>query len=379
MHFIKLDFVKKLEREFSNSAESLIQVVIGARQVGKTTGIKQLLSELPNKSYLYCSADAILPKPADWLFEQWNIATSSGKTLLVVDEIQKVENWSALVKQLWDEQLFHGKKLDLILLGSSSLNIQRGLSESLAGRFLLHKVYHWNAEESKAAYNLDLDTYLTYGGYPGSYSLLSNRQEWLDYINDSIIEAVIGKDILSNARVLSPALFKQCFDIVCSYPAQEISYTKLLGQLHSRGNTDQIKYYLELLEGAFLIKQLFKYSNRKVIKRSSSPKLLPMCPSLFTVGIDADLNKEEKGRAFELAVGTSLIRLPGRTYYWRERNYEVDFVYEYGKNLYGIEVKSSSVKNARGLMKFKEKFPKAHTLIITPDNFDNLNNLLIHH
>src|SRR5690606_10266763 len=132
-------------------------------------------------------------------------------------------------------------------------------------------------------------------------------EEWLRYIRHSIVDAVIGKDILSLARVRSPALFRQCFDIACSYPAQEVSYTKLLGQLQDRGNTDLIKHYLELFEGAFLLKQLFKYSAGKIRSRTSSPKLLPLCPSLYTVQLDAELDEEEKGRAFEIVVGMSLV------------------------------------------------------------------------
>ena len=148
--------------------------------------------------------------------------------------------------------------------------------------------------------------------------------DWLRYVKESIVAPVIGKDILMNARVKSPALFKQCFDLAASYPAQEISYTKLLGQLQDRGNTDLVKYYLELLEGAFLIKQLFKYSGKKVVTRSSSPKILPLCPALFSIQVDADLNTEEEGRMFELVVGASLAQGPGELFYWREKNDEGD-------------------------------------------------------
>ncbi|MBN2344351.1 MAG: ATP-binding protein [Deltaproteobacteria bacterium] len=370
MKEIQLPFIDRLKATIG-AKPSLIQVVIGPRQVGKTTGMKQLLAQLPAQSFRYESADAIIGPPTAWIFEKWHEALSNSRTeLLVIDEVQKIENWSDAVKKLWDEQQNHSRQLQLVLLGSSSLDIQKGLSESLAGRFFVHKVYHWNAEESRQAYNLSLDEYLRFGGYPGSYPFIQSTEQWLNYMNESIINPVIGKDILSQARVKSPALFKQCFDIVCAYPAQEISYTKLLGQLQDRGNTDLVKHYLELFESAFLIKQIFKFSNRHVRSRTSSPKILPLCPALFSAQQDADLNDEELGRVFELSIGAALVRLPGRLFYWREKNAEVDYVYQNGKRLVAIEVKSGRKKSAKGLMKFCEQFSNAVPLVITRENYN---------
>jgi len=376
MKTIELPFVGKLEEALAVPGKRYIQVLVGPRQVGKTTGIRQLLERRPSESYTYCSADGILPRPADWLRKQWIEARSTSKALLVVDEVQKVENWSAVVKEFWDAQVAAASAMDLVLLGSGSLTIQRGLAESLAGRYRLHRVFHWSWEESEDACGLDMERYLLFGGYPGSYPLISNPVNWLGYIRESIVEAVIGKDILFDARVKSPALFRQCFEIICSYPAQEISYTKLLGQLQERGNTDLVKHYLELFEGAFLVKQLFKYSGKKLLRRSSSPKLMPLCPALYSVGLDAQLNDEERGRAFELAVGAALLRRPGRLFYWREGSAEVDFVYEYGKTVVAVEVKSGRKKSARGLSAFQARFPHAKSVIVTPENFLDLPRLV---
>ncbi len=119
-----------------------------------------------------------------------------------------------------------------MLLGSSSLDIQRGLTESLTGRFILHPAFHWNYEESDRAYKINFEQYLKYGGYPGSYQLIGeDERSWKSYVKNSIILTVIEKDILQFNTVKKPALFKQAFEIIMSYPAQEISFTKLLGQL----------------------------------------------------------------------------------------------------------------------------------------------------
>lgn len=365
---ITRDFVGQILKSLSGK-QPLIEVVIGPRQVGKTTGIKQLLQKI-KLDHLYVSADGDVLKPPSWITEQWLRAKNiSSNAVLVIDEIQKVENWAEVTKQLWDQQNFKSNHLKLILLGSSSLELQKGLSESLAGRFLLHKVYHWSPEESLKAYEIGLDQYLRFGGYPASYPLVQDKLMWLNYMQHSIVDAVIGKDILSIARVKSPSLFKQCFYLACSYAAQEISYTKLLGQLQDRGNTELVKYYLELFEQAFLIKQLFKFSNKKVLSRSSSPKILPLCPSFYSITIDADYNADNYGRAFELTIGALLNTLPGELYYWRNKSFEVDYVYKFGKKIWAIEVKSNNKNDARALHEFKKEFPSAHLILMNRENY----------
>ncbi len=371
-------FVEKVLAELQ-APRPLIQVVIGPRQVGKTTGVRQLLQRQVFRDYHYVSADGLVLKSPSWILEQWLRAKQkSPKALLVIDEIQKVESWAEAIKQLWDEQTLVGTdEVKVILLGSSSLELHRGLSESLAGRFQLHRVHHWGPQESEEGYGLNLDQYLRFGGYPGSYSMIQDPVAWLSYMGDSIVDAVIGKDILSVARVKSPALFKQCFYLACSYAGQEISYTKLLGQLQDRGNTDLVKHYLELFEQAFLIKQIFKYSNKRVLSRSSSPKILPLCPALYSLTLDADYSPDNYGRAFELSLGCLLNSLPaGELYYWRSRNFEVDYVYRYGKKLWAIEVKSiqggaMSSPQHKGLYEFKKHFPGAELVLMHRDNYQD--------
>jgi len=202
----------------------------------------------------------------------------------------------------------------------------------------------------------------------------NDYDRWYAYLKDAIVEAVIGKDILQNRKVANPALFRQAFEILCRYPAREISYTKLLGQLQDKGNTDLVKYYLELYTGAFLIFSLGKYSAKAWLTRTSSPKILPACPALYTMtaGPCALDDLEQRGHVFELAVGVELLQLPGELFYWREKNSEVDFVCRYQGRLYAIEVKSGRKKSAKGLEAFMKHFPDAQPVIVTPDNFSLL-------
>ncbi len=360
-------FVAQLEKRFSGD-NPLIQVLVGPRQVGKTTGVRQLLARYPGNNH-YANADDLLVTDRTWLLEQWQKALLLGdSTLLIIDEVQKVPNWSETLKSLWDS---NPRKLRVVMLGSSSLQIQTGLTESLAGRFELTRIYHWTYTELKNAFGYDLERFLLYGGYPGSVSYEDDYDRWYAYLKDSIVESVIGKDILLNRTVGNPALFRQAFEILCRYPAQEISYTKLLGQLQDKGNTDLIKYYIELYAGAFLIHPLEKFSAKGWLTRSSSPKILISCPALYTMteGPRVLEDPDKRGRVFELAVGAQMLQQPGELFYWREKNAEVDFVYRYQGRIYAIEVKSGRRKSAKGLESFTKLFPDAIPIILTPDNF----------
>lgn len=367
MTLFQRPFVAQLAHRL-DGMQPLIQVLTGPRQVGKTTGVRQLMAQCSYPQH-YANADDVLVSDRSWLLEQWQQALLLGEgALLVVDEIQKVVNWPETIKALWDAQ---PGRLRVLLLGSSALQIQSGVTESLAGRFELLRVHHWTFAELHAAFGYDLPRYLAFGGYPGAVVLEHDPDRWYAYMKDAIVEAVIGKDILQSRKVANPALFRQAFEILCAYPAQEISYTKLLGQLQDKGNTDLVKYYIELYGGAFLLHALQKYSPKTWLARSSSPKMLPACPALYgmVAGVDVMRSTEQRGRAFELVVGAELMQLPGQVFYWRERNDEVDFVYQYRERLYAIEVKSGRKKSARGLDAFCAQEPKALRVIVTPENF----------
>lgn len=361
---INLNFIAILQDRL-RYPDSLIQVILGPRQVGKTTTTLKMIEDLFPDSSHYVSAEQIFNPSPSWLREQWVYAQGTGK-ILFIDEIQKIQNWAESVKTLYDESKRKKQQVQCVLLGSSSLQIQKGLTESLTGRFQLLKVHHWNLHESKLGYGLDFETFLKYGGYPGSYRFIGSK-DWADYIRNSIIATVIEKDILQYHTVKSPALFKQAFEIITSYPAQEISYTKLLGQLQNKGNVEVIKYYLSLYQGAFLIKILEKFSSKSHLRKASSPKILPLAPCLSYLHVLDSYTPDEQGRVFEALVGSQLIRTDHQVYYWRERNDEVDFVLQAGRKIWAIEVKSGRNKSPRGLERFKSRFPEARLAIVTKE------------
>jgi predicted AAA+ superfamily ATPase len=365
-NFIKLNFINELQTNL-RADRGLLQVILGPRQVGKTTSILNLLESEYKDSHIYLSLDSVFNTQHTLIRESWDQARR-GKKLLVIDEIQKCHNWAETIKSLWDE----GKRVkDLprcVLLGSSSLSIQRGLTESLTGRFQLLTAFHWNFHESRSGYGLNFDEYLKFGGYPGSY-LFRGTMQWKQYVAVSIISTVIERDILQYQSVKNPALFKQAFEIIMAYPAMEISYTKLLGQLQNKGNVEIIKHYLNLYQGAYLVKVLERYAPSQIKVKSSSPKILPLAPCLYYLTHLDEYSPDERGRVFEALVGAQLVRTGEDLFYWRERLDEVDFVVRRGKSLWAVEVKSGRRRPEGGLQAFAKKFPKARLVLITPDNY----------
>lgn len=354
-----------------------IQVLAGPRQVGKTTLARQLLDGLGVPSH-FASADDPALRDRAWLEAQWEIGRLRAREggppggILVVDEIQKVSGWSETVKRLWDEDTARRRRLRVLLLGSAPLLVQRGLSESLAGRFELIRIGHWSFAEMRDAFGWTLDEYLYFGGYPGAADLIRDEDRWASYIRDSLIETTVSRDILLLTRVDKPALLRQLFRLACDYSAQVVSYTKLLGQLQDAGNTTTLAHYLELLGGAGMVIGLQKYSGSRLRQRGSIPKLLVLNTALMsaTAGRTFTEAKEDSdvwGRLVETAVGAHLaeMRPAYELSYWRERDREVDYVVRRGRHVLAVEVTSARRKQGLpGLDAFRALSKGARTLLV---------------
>lgn len=372
------ELAKRLERRLT-APRAFIQVVMGPRQTGKTTAIKQAAkaSGLPSR---VASADSPAELTGEWVELEWRqaraLAERKGPSVLVLDEIQKVVGWSETVKALWDEDSWNDVPLSVVLSGSSSLMLGSGLSESLAGRFELLRSTHWNLSEMSEAFGYDLDDYLMFGGYPGAALLKDDVGRWREYMRDSIIESTISRDVLQMEDVRKPALMRALFELGAQCSAQEISYRKLLGQLDDKGNTDTVRHYLDLLSKAGMMSGLQKYDAKQIRFRASSPRLMVHDPSLMfsTWCGSGDLLADSslRGHLVESAVGARLIAR-GATegfdlYWWRDGNLEVDFVAKRSDGaLAAIEVKSGRVSKS-GLSEFLKLNPEARPMVVGDRN-----------
>lgn len=385
-----------------------IQVVRGPRQAGKTTLVQQALARLEREGrpFTYVAVDApsspwhqtspqgtsvvdvVLPLDANrrdvaWLQGEWQRARGAADGapdtgwVLVLDEIQKVERWSDAVKGLWDADRAAGRNLHVVLLGSAPLLMQRGLRESLAGRFEEIAVAHWSFTEMHEAFDLDLEGYVYFGGYPGAAPLIDEEPRWRSYVHAGLVESTIERDVFLLARVDKPALLRSLFALGCRYSGQIMSYNKMLGQLQDAGNTTTLANHLHLLASVGLLTGLQNHSRKAHRVRASSPKWQVLNTALMSAlsGYTLAAARADRsfwGRLVESAVGAHLCNTLPRDVdirYWRESPYEVDFVLERAGEVVGIEVTTGDVAaHKRPLDQFRERFaPRRVYLVGGPD------------
>lgn len=360
-----------------------IQVLAGPRQVGKTTIIRQVLSEI-KIPYISMTADGVPESEANWISNLWEKArmkmdfNNHSEYLLVIDEIQKLPNWSEIVKKEWDADTFAGRNLKVLLSGSSRLLLKKGLTESLAGRFELIRMGHWSYAEMREAFGWTLNQYIYFGGYPGCADMIGDEDRWKNYVRDALVESAISKDVLLTTTIYKPALLRQLFELGCSYSSKILSLNKMIGQLTDAGNVTTLSNYLQILDECNLLCGLQKYAVDTARKYSSMPKYQVYNPALHTIYVGRSFEKEctdpkQWGRWVETAVGAYLLnnadKVGYRLYYWREQNEEVDFILtKWGKTV-AIEVKSGQRTANSGLQVFRAKYKPYRAFVVGGEGF----------
>jgi uncharacterized protein len=369
-------FTKILERVLE--PRKFIQVLLGPRQGGKTTLITQVAESL-QKPIHFASADMATLQDLSWLQQQWEVARQKVDKekgcLFILDEVQKIPHWSDLIKSLWDEDTRKGTNLSLVILGSSPWLVQKGLTESLAGRFEIIPITHWSFDEMRKVFGWSLEKYAYFGGYPGAAALADENDpsRWKNYINDALIETTISRDILLMTQINRPVLLRRLFQLGCVYSGQVLSFTKMLGQLQENGNTTTLAHYLDLMAGAGLIEGLQKFSPQRLRQRSSSPKFAVFNTALMTAQGNKSFHEARSdghywGRLIESMIGAHLLNSIRGTsielFYWREGDDEVDFVLQQGESIIAIEVKSGweGIKRS-GVDLFVQRF-KPHRVVL---------------
>lgn len=175
------------------------------------------------------------------------------------------------------------------------------------------------------------------------------------------------------AEVRKPALMRALFRLGCAYSGQELSYTKMLGQLQDQGNTVTIAHYLDLLGKAGMLSAIPKFSDKELTKRRSSPRLMVHDTALLTAlpdkGRDAFLDRSDlRGHLVESAVGAYLVARAEceglEVMWWREGSKEVDFVIRDGSALSAIEVKGGHEAGQSGMADFLSTHPGTKRIVV---------------
>ena len=379
MEYRRSQYKEVMER--MNEPRRFIQVLAGPRQVGKSTLIGQVLNDctLPHYSY---NADGVDKNDSDWIRRIWEStrvqmdSKLQTEVVLVIDEIQKIRQWSEMVKREWDADTRDKRQLKLFLLGSSRLMLRKGLTESLAGRFELIRLGHWTLSEMQDAFGWTLDQYIYYGGYPGTAGLSEDMRRWKKYVRESLVAPAIEKDVILTSNIYKPALMKQLFELGCSYSAEQLSLTKAVGQLQDAGNVTTLSSYLNILRECNLLTGLQKFANDGARRYQSAPKFQVYNNALLTAyrGTSYDKDRTDPqiwGRWVESAVGAYLLGGAEEgdysVYYWRERSDEVDFVVVHQGEIIALEVKSGRRGMNSGLPLFRQKFNPRRAFVVGTD------------
>lgn len=379
-----------LLKRMYEKAPNRIQLLVGPRQVGKTTLLLELEKKFKKRAFYAALDSPESSMPGFWerFWTRVEEAAQSGKTLVVLlDEVHGLPNWSLLLKSKWDRIVKDQLPIHIVATGSSALKLSTDSRESLAGRFERLILTHWMLSDFMKAFHLSLakavDLFIKMGAYPGAFQYISAFSRWKAYVRDAIVEPAIGRDIMALAPIRRPALLRQVFAICMAAPAQIISLQKIVGQLQDAGAIETVSYYLSLLEEAFLVAAIAKYSPRELRMRSSPPKIIVLSNALMAAMDQNDPPDAKKdpvrfGAWVENACLAKAWNAGQKVTYWREEPFEVDAIVEGSWGKWAIEVKTGHVipSDLRGLLELTQRYPAFRPLVLCdPSEIKNIRHM----
>lgn len=367
-----------LLKRLAEKAPSRIQLLVGPRQVGKTTLLLNLEKKFGKQAFYIAldSPEASLPGFWERFWAKVEEKARAKKTVIVLlDEAHILPDWSVLLKAQWDRIVKDKLPIHIVATGSSALKLASESRESLAGRFERLVLTHWMPSYFAKAFRLSsqkaIDTFIKMGAYPGAFNYIDDFPRWKAYVRDAIVEAAIGRDIMALAPVRRPALLRQIFAVCVGIPAQIISLQKMVGQLQDAGAMETVAHYLSLLEEAFLVAAIPKYSANEIRMRASPPKIIVLSNALLAA-TDQTMPPEQKKdpKRFGHWVENSCLAVAWnagqQVSYWREEPFEVDGVIEGSWGKWALEIKTGSYDagDLQGLLEFTQKHPTFRPLVL---------------
>jgi len=369
---------KLLFRRLREPAPGRIQLLTGPRQVGKTTLLLEVAREFGDAA-IYAAGDepdAALPGFWERRWADAEARAQRGTAILLLDEVHQLSDWAKRIKGFWDRQHRRRTPVHIVATGSSALRVGAGSRESLAGRFERMVLSHWSAASLANAFGLStrdavLDL-VRFGSYPGAVAFNNDPTRWRAYVRNAIIEPAIGRDLLALGTIRRPALLRQVFAVAVGSPAQIVSLQKLQGQLQDKGTLETVAHYLALLQEAYLIAPLERFSTRTHRRRAAPPKLVTLNNALLSAmhpdGFpDPSREPERFGFWVENACLAFGVNQGQSVTYWREEPLEIDAVFQGSWGDWAIEIKSGryDVHDLKSLLEFCRRHPAFTPLVIT--------------
>src|SRR5215472_10591846 len=367
-----------LLKRLREPAPGRIQLLTGPRQVGKTTLLLEIAAQFGDAAVYAAGDEPEAALPGFWE-RRWGDAEARarrGTAVLLLDEIHYLDDWARRLKGHWDHLRRMSIPVHIVATGSSALRVTAGSRESLAGRFERSTLSHWSASSLASVFQIPTDEaaslVVRFGSYPGAMALRNDFGRWAEYVKDAIIDPAIGRDVLALGTVRRPGRLRQVFAIATGCPAQIVSLQKLQGQLRDKGALETVAHYLALLQSAYLVSPLERFSQLTHRRRAAPPKLVSLNNALLSAmhpegPPDPEREPARFGLWLENACLAFAINHGQRVTYWREEPMEIDAVIEGSWGHWAIEIKTGGfdAHDLRGLLEFCRRNAKFYPLVIT--------------
>lgn len=350
-------------------------VVIGARQIGKTTSLLHLLQSYQDVLMLDGDDRIVRELLNEPTTEQIRNMLGNHK-IVFIDEVQRINNIGLTAKIIVDKC----KDIQLLLSGSSAFEIKNQLSESLTGRKWEYFMFPvtWNELELTDGYIKSLqqlEIRLIYGMYPEIITHLAEEKDRLK----QLIDSYLYKDLLSFSNIKKPDILEKLLQALALQTGSEVSYNELAQLLHVDKNT--IKNYIDILEKGFIIFTLNGFS-RNLRNELKFAKKVYFWDNGIRNTIINNFNplsiREDKGTIWKNFIISERMKRNNyknpfiKSYFWRTRSQqEIDYVEETDGKLTAYEIKWNEHAKIKKLSSFTEAY-NAEIKLIHNKNFREL-------
>ncbi len=334
-------------------------ILIGPRQVGKTTIIKEVLKDIPYL-FLDCDDPTVKSKLSSPNTEQLRSIIGNHETVFI-DEAQRVDEIGLTLKIITDQF----KAVQLIVSGSSSFDLSGKINEPLTGRKWEYEMFPitWEEFESHNGYiksEQQLESRLLFGFYPDVLNNIGEEKEVLK----NIVNSYLYKDILSYSGIKKPEVLEKLVQALALQIGSEVSYNELSQLVGIDKNT--ISKYIDILQKAYIIFKLSCYSKNSRDEIKTNKKIYFYDNGIRNMVIanfmELDL-RTDKGALWENFLISERVKQNlykntfAKPYFWRtKQQQEVDFVEEKEGKVFGFEFKWKNTKTKQIPKTFIERF-----------------------
>lgn len=351
-------------------------IVVGPRQVGKTTLLKMLATEFDRKVLVWnCDEPDVrrrLTEPTSTMLG----AETAGYDIVFIDEAQRVQNIGITLKLLIDN--YPDKQV--VVTGSSAIELSNSINEPLTGRKYEYVLFPFSAEELLDEYGAQeesrlLERRLIYGSYPEVVNLPGEERETLT----NLVSSYLYKDIFSFQDVRKPEIIEQLLQALALQIGSEVSFSEL-GRLLGL-NSITIQRYIDLLEKSYVVFHLRSFSRnvRSELKKSRRIYFYDNGVRNALLGDYKPLDlRNDIGGLWENYLISERMKhnaynaFYGKSYFWRtQQQQEVDYIEDYDGVLHTYEFKWSSTKQPRLTETFAKNYPDHTFTVVNPDNYQD--------